>query len=294
MSRVVLRVHAKINLGLAVVRRRPDGYHDIDTLFQTVSLADTVTVEPAPGREISLAVEGDGVPSGPSNLAWAAASAVIERTGSPAVAISLTKRIPVAAGLGGGSADAAGVMVGMNELFGLGLSLSDLRGIGLAVGSDVPFLVGGGTARGRGRGEDVEQLPALRGAWFVLVTPAVEVSAASAYRAARIGLTQSAELIRLNRSAIQDGDVPGLARRLRNDLEAGVVLSCPDVATIKARLRDLGVIGAVMSGSGPTVVGVADSEEAATAAASRLTGRDWRVYVVEPIDAGCRIVRRDL
>jgi 4-diphosphocytidyl-2-C-methyl-D-erythritol kinase len=158
----------------------------------------------------------------------------------------------------------------------------------------VPFLVGGGTARGRGRGEKIEQLPPLRGALFVLVTPVTGVSAADAYAGARIGLTHSLDCIRLNRSAIQDGDVPALARRLRNDLEAGVVLSCPDVATIRRLLLDAGALGAVMSGSGPTVVGVADSEALASEMASRLTGRDWRVHVVEPIDAGCRVAHLDL
>lgn len=294
MPRIVVEAHSKINLGLAVVRRRSDGYHDIETIFQTVSLADTVAVEPAGRGGISLAAEGERVPAGPSNLAWAAAAAVMERTGSPAVAIALEKRIPVAAGLGGGSADAAAVLVGMNELFGLGLSLSDLREIGLEIGSDVPFMLGGGTARGRGRGEVIEQLPPLRGAWFVLVTPPRAISAASAYAAARIGLTHSVDLIRLNRSAIQDGDVRGLAKGLRNDLEAGVVLSCPDVATAKGRLTELGVLGAVMSGSGPTVVGVLDNEEAASDVASRLGRRDWRTHVVEPINAGCRVAHRDL
>jgi 4-diphosphocytidyl-2-C-methyl-D-erythritol kinase len=119
------------------------------------------------------------------------------------------------------------------------------------------------------------------------------VAAAEAYRRARIGLTGSQELIRLNRSAIQDGDVPGLARNLRNDLEAGVVLSCPDVAAIKASLEGLGALGTVVSGSGPTVIGVTDSEESATEIATRLSGRDWRIHVVEPIDAGCRITHRE-
>lgn len=294
MARVVVEVYAKINLGLAVVGRRGDGYHDIDTLFQTVSLADTLAIESGPADGISLGVEGARVPEGPSNLAWAAAAAVLERTGCPGVSIALKKRIPVAAGLGGGSADAAAVLVGMNELFGLKLGLSDLREIGLKIGSDVPFLVRGGTARGRGRGEKIDQLPPLRGAWFVLVTPETAVTAGAAYASARIGLTESQEFIRLNRSAIQDGDVPGLAKRVRNDLEAGVVLSCPDVATIERLLVDLGALGAVMSGSGPTVVGIADSEELASRVASRLSGRDWRIHVVEPIDAGCRITRRDL
>jgi len=294
MARIGVLVHAKINLGLAVVARRSDGYHEIDTIYQTVSLTDTLELRALPGgAEISVAAAGERVPLDRSNLAWRAAEAVIERTGSPGVSIELAKRIPVAAGLAGGSADAAGVVVGMNELFSLGLGLGDLRDVALSIGSDVPFMIGGGTARGRGRGEVLEQLRPLRGAWFVLVNPGREVAAAEAYRRARIGLTGSQELIRLNRSAIQDGDVPGLARNLRNDLEAGVVLSCPDVAAVKARLEGLGALGTVVSGSGPTVIGVTDSEESATEIATRLSGRDWRIHVVEPIDAGCRITHRE-
>ncbi len=292
MAGIGIEVYAKINLGLAVVGRRDDGYHDIDTLFQTVSLADTVALESkAGGAGISLRVEGAQVPEGPSNLAWKAAAAVIERTGSPGVAIALKKRIPVAAGLAGGSADAAAVLVGMNELYGLGLGLSDLREIGLAIGSDVPFVVRGGTARGRGRGERIEQLPPLRGAWFVLVTPEMAVSAASAYGQARIGLTESAEFIRLNCSAIQNGDFRALARGLGNDLEAGVVSSYPEVGRVKARLIELGVVAAVMSGSGPTVLGVTTRKEDASGIASRLEGRGWQVHVAEPIETGCTIVR---
>jgi 4-diphosphocytidyl-2-C-methyl-D-erythritol kinase len=294
MAGIVIEAHGKVNLGLAVIARRADGYHEIDTLFQTVSLADTVALRPSGVRGISLRSEGGAVPVGDANLAWRAAAAVIERTGCPGVSIALTKRIPVAAGLGGGSADAAAVLVGMNELFGLGLGLRDLRAVGLGIGSDVPFLVRGGTARATGRGERIEQLPPLRGAWLVLVTPDRAISAASAYSGARIGLTRSREFIRLNRSAIQDGDVRGLAKRLRNDLEAGVVSSCPDVATIEQRLLELGALGAVMSGSGPTVVGVCEGPEAASRLALRLAGRDWRIHVVEPIDAGCRVTYRDL
>jgi 4-diphosphocytidyl-2-C-methyl-D-erythritol kinase len=294
MARIGLEVYAKVNLGLAVLAKRPDGYHDIDTVFQTVSLSDTVELESRPeGAGVSLQVAGAAVPAGPSNLAWKGASAVIDRTGCPGVAIALEKRIPVAAGLAGGSADAAAVLVGMNELFTLGLGLQELRAIGLTVGSDVPFLIRGGTARGRGRGEVIDQLPALRGAWFVLVTPQGEVAAASAYRRAGIGLTGSGESIRLNCSAIQDGDVRRLAGGLRNDLEAGVVLSCPDVAAIKKRLMDLGALGAVMSGSGPTVVGVTDNEGAAADLAAGVSGPGMRVHVVEPTDAGCRVTHRD-
>ncbi len=289
MHRVRVEAHAKINLGLAVMARRRDGYHDIDTVFQTVSLADGVTLESG-GGAVSLDVSGIPVPGGAENLACRAAVAVREQRGCPGVRIRLEKRIPVGAGLGGGSADAAAVLVGMNELFKLGLSGADLEKLALSLGSDVPFLIGGGTAHGRGRGEKLEKLPALRGVCFVLVTPGFEVSAGDAYRWARIGLTQRGEFTKLRCSAIQEGNVRGLVQALRNDLEAGVVCVYPEVATVREALLETDVLGAVMSGSGPTVVGIADSEEVAEVVASRLSGRGWTIHVAEPIDAGCRIV----
>ncbi len=292
MASVRVEAHAKVNLGLEVVRRRTDGYHDIDTIFQTISLSDTLEV--APGATVAddptLEVKGLPVPLDAANLAVLAARAVMKETGCAAPALRLTKRIPVAAGLGGGSADAAAVLVGMNELFGLGLDEAALADLAIGIGSDVPFLVRGGTARGRGRGELLEPLPAVSGLAFVLVTPDFEVRAAEAYRRARIGLTGTGSFTRLNCSAIQNGDFRALARGLGNDLEAGVVSSYPEVGRVKARLIELGVLAAVMCGSGPTVLGVTTREEDATGIASRLEGRGWQVHVAEPIDTGCTIV----
>ena len=292
MASVRVEAHAKVNLGLEVVGRRADGYHDIDTIFQTISLSDTLVVSRAPaGAEAPvLDVEGLAVPLDVSNLAVIAARAVMEETGCPAPALSLTKRIPVGAGLGGGSADAAAVLVGMNELFELALDVEVLARLALRIGSDVPFLLGGGTARGRGRGEILEPLPAVLGLVFVLVTPDFEVRAAEAYLRARIGLTGQGSFTKLTCSAIQNGDFRALARGLGNDLEAGVVSSYPEVGRVKARLIELGVVAAVMSGSGPTVLGVTTRKEDASGIASRLEGRGWQVHVAEPIETGCTIV----
>ena len=287
MSWVRVEAHAKVNLGLAVVARRGDGYHEIDTVFQTISLSDTVVLES--GGRLELRVSGLGVRSDRGNLAWRAAETVMERTGCPPVGIALTKRIPVAAGLGGGSADAAAVLAGANELYRLGLGLEDLEQLGAEIGSDVPFLIRGGTARGRGRGERLERVRRLQGVWFVLVTPRSEVSARKAYGKARIGLTATRRLIRLTCSAIQNSDWHALGRALRNDLEAGVVSFCPEVGAARDALRRAGALGVVMSGSGPTVVGLTESEEAAREIASHLSGHDWTIHVVEPIDAGCAI-----
>lgn len=290
MERVIVEARCKVNLALEVIARREDGYHEIDTVFQTVTLSDSIELRPAAGA-VSVEVPGGEVAGGPGNLAARAARAVMRATGCPGVSVTLLKRIPVGAGLGGGSADAAGVIVGLNALYGLGLEGPAMREIGLEAGSDVPFLVEGGTVRGRGRGEALEQLPELRDVWFVLATPGFEVSAGSAYDAVRFGLTKRMGFTKLVCSAIRDRDVLALGRALQNDLEPGVVRLHPEVGQLATRLRERGALGVVMSGSGPTVVALARLREEAEEIAASLGGFGGRVHVVEPARAGCVITQ---
>jgi 4-diphosphocytidyl-2-C-methyl-D-erythritol kinase len=285
---ITLDAHAKVNLGLAVLARRGDGYHEIDSVLQTISLADGVRLD-GPRGTVSLTAEGADIPWDATNLAWRAAEAVIRATSCPAVGISLSKNIPVAAGLGGGSADAAAVLVGMNALWDLGLDEDELLALASSIGSDVPFLVFGGTARARGRGEVLERLRPVTGVWFVLATPQAHVSAADAYVSARIGLTESQNLTKVILSAIQSARTEDLARGLLNDLEAGVVRWCPEVAAAREALEAAGAVGVVMSGSGPTVFGLARSQEEARGIASRLAGRGFDIHVEEPVDTGSLI-----
>jgi len=287
---VSVEAFAKINLGLAVTAARPDGYHDIETLFQSVSLSDTLALTPLESSSgVSLSLHGLSVPDGPDNLAWRAAEAAVVEFGCPGVAIELTKRIPVAAGLGGGSADAAAVLVGVDALFAIGATRETLRDVAAALGSDVPFMLSGGTALGTGRGESLERLPALSGVWFVLATPRFAVSAGDAYRMARIGLTEALSFTRVNCLAVREGDIPTLAKGLRNDLEAGVVSAYPEVARVKEALLAQGALAAVMSGSGPTVLGLVKDEAAGQSMLTRLAGRGWDIHVVAPIDVGQRV-----
>ena len=168
-----LPAYAKINLSLEVLGRRPDGYHDVATILQTVDLADTVTV--APGQE--LAVEcGDPELSGERNIVWDAAVALARYTGvTPKASIRIEKRIPVAAGLGGGSADAAAALRGLNRLWELNLPDAELAAVAARLGSDVPFLLTGGTALGTGRGDQLERLPAVATTQLLLVAPAESI-----------------------------------------------------------------------------------------------------------------------
>lgn len=265
---------AKINLYLSVIDRRPDGFHDIETIFQTVGLADEIHVTPAAG-EITLtcniaALEKD------DNLAMRAARLLRDRHAPGRGArIALTKRIPVAAGLAGGSTDAAAVLVALNECWQTNLSNDALRAIGAEIGSDVPFLVSGGTARGTGRGEVLQALDPLRESWFVLLHPALEVSAARVYnhpalrksREERIkGITPSFEGVL---GAVANG---AIADVFYNAMETPVFLEYPELAVLKQRLLDAGCAGALMSGSGPTLFGLCKDRAHAERVAAQFTG----------------------
>ncbi len=253
-----LRAYAKLNFYLSVIDRRPDGYHDIETIFQTVGLADDVSLTLREG-EPSLSC-GIADLEGPDNLALRAARLLRERHApGRGVHIALTKRIPIAAGLAGGSADAAAVLVGLNQLWRLGLGEDALRSIGLELGSDVPFLVSGGTMAATGRGEALRRLDALRETWFVLLHPPLEVSAARVYnhpalrksREERIdGITMT---FRNVLEAMSQGALPDV---LQNAMETPVFSEFPKLAVLKQRLLDAGCAGALMSGSGPTLYGL--------------------------------------
>jgi len=288
---VQVEAFAKVNLALRVLSRRPDGFHEIDTLFQSVSLSDTVSLE---RRDDGPLVTSSGlpIPLDARNLAWRAAEILREATGCPPVGIHIDKRIPVAAGLGGGSADAAAVLQGMRALFSLALEDDRLEDLAADIGSDVPFMLRGGSARGKGRGERLEWWPPLGGFALVLVTPAVAVSAQEAYNWVRIGLTDEAHFTKLNCSAIREGGVGALAGALRNDLEPGVVSCCPDVARVRGAFARAGATAILMSGSGPSVFGLVGSREEAEHLADRVRHErepGWAIHVVEPIDSGCRV-----
>lgn len=277
---------AKINLYLSVIDRRSDGYHDIETVFQTVGLSDEVRIGTA-AHELTLtcnvpALEGD------DNLALRAAQLLRERHAPGRGAhIALTKRIPIAAGLAGGSTDAAAALVGLNDLWQTKLSVDELRAIGAEIGSDVPFLITGGTARGVGRGEVLQALAPLRECWFVLLHPAIEVSAGRVYnhpalrksREERIhGITSSFEgvLAAIGRGSIVDV--------LYNAMEIPVFLEYPELAVLKQRLLDAGCAGALMSGSGPTLFGLCKDKAHAERIAATFSG--VATSVVSNVPAG--------
>lgn len=278
MSITVL-ARAKINLVLDVLGKRPDGYHEVEMVMQSIELHDCLEFSPGTGG-ISLAVEGGDVPSGKENLVYRAAELICLHAGiKDGVNIRLKKNIPAAAGLGGGSADAAAALVALNEMWGIGYSLSELMRLGEQLGADVPFCLRGGTALARGKGERLEQLPPCPRFGLVLVKPPFGVSTAAVYRAFAPGPVEKKPDCRAMVRALQEGDVAGIVENLANALEPVAFKMHPQIACIKRKLVEAGALGALMSGSGPTVFGLAPDLESAREVAGRYNKLDEQVLV---------------
>ncbi len=268
-----LSAYAKINLVLAVGGLRPDGYHEVETVLQQLELHDRLELRQA--EQFTLYTDSAEVPHGPGNLVWEAAVLLRERFRCPFGAdIRLYKSIPVAAGLGGGSADAAATLVGLNELWNLNLDLETLLGLAAELGSDVPFFLVGPTALARGRGEILAPLPPAPEMGVVLVTPAFGVRAAEAYaHFDRLPGGAPPDLTPVLR-ALTEKDRYAVAQGLFNGLEAAVFDLYPEVRALKKELgKEEGVLGALVSGSGPTVFGLTADVEQAEVVAARLRSR---------------------
>ena len=283
-----LSANAKINLTLDILRKREDGYHDLQMVMQSVTLSDRLTVAPARGARGEADSNLHFLPTGDRNLAQMAAAAFRRATGlGGEVDVSIQKRIPVCAGMAGGSADAAAVLHAMNRLTGAGLSDMELTKIGEQVGSDVPFCVLGGTALAEGRGEALTPLPALPRCHVVVCKPPFSVSTPQLF--SRVNVRKivcrpdTAGVI----AALDAGDLGGVARRMYNVFED--VLDrrrFGQVAAIKAALIDCGALGASMSGSGPTVFGLFDHIDSARDACQRLKEGWEDVFLCETAQEG--------
>lgn len=281
--RLTVRAHAKVNLDLRVLGTRPDGYHELRTVFQTIELHDTLTCVERAGPFV-LKCRVPGVPLDESNLVWRAAAALwraLGRAGEPGdTVMTLDKVIPMQAGLGGGSGDAAAALFGLARLWG-GAPLSLLREVGAGIGADVAFFLSGGTALGLGRGEEIYPLVDLPPHWVVIVRPPFGVSTAEAYgwydedRAA--GLREPREI------QVLPVPWPTRAAQMINDLEPPVVRRHPEITAIKASLREAGAAAAAMSGSGSAVFGLFRSRAAATRAVRPLSRGGCRAVLTRTV-----------
>jgi len=262
------RAYAKINLSLDVIGRREDGYHLVDMVMQDVGLYDDVTVSANDSGGISVYTNLAYLPKNNKNTAYQAAELFFNHTTvkNPGVEINIHKRIPVAAGLAGGSADGAAVLRLLNDLFSTGLDGDALSVIGARLGADVPYCLTGGTKRARGIGEQLSPLPHLPPIDIVLCKPPGGISTARAYSLLdNIKITRRPDTSGLI-SALERGDVGGAARRMYNVFEDVGRSLIPDIGRINKTLLDCGAAGAIMSGSGPTVFGLFTDPGAAEAA----------------------------
>ncbi|MGB9804171.1 4-(cytidine 5'-diphospho)-2-C-methyl-D-erythritol kinase [Desulfofundulus sp.] len=261
---------AKINLTLDITGLLPDGYHELETVMQSIALCDRLFFSLRP-QGIEFQTDSPLVPAGPENLVYRAAELLQRVTGCRrGVHIFLSKNIPVAAGLGGGSADAAATLAALNQLWSLGLDRGELIDLGAKLGADVPFCLTGGTVLARGKGELLTPLKPLPPVGVVMVTPPLAVSTAQIYRAYDRLLPgvhpDTAAMV----AAVERRDIPAVAARLGNILEPVTTALYPQVSAVKAALKAAGPLGVVMSGSGPTVFGLCRDEEEACRVAGRL------------------------
>lgn len=283
--RVRVNALAKINLGLHVLGRRPDGFHELRTIFQTISLSDTLEIEFTSAARSSIAVEC-AVPISGENLVERAARIVMEAArirGS--VLVRLTKTVPMGAGLGGGSSDAAAVLLTLPVLAGKNLAMPRLMELGSTLGSDVPFFLLGGAAVGIGRGTELYPLSDLPPRHGLVVAPGVHVSTADAYcRLARPELTSAAAMNTISSFeslAWTLSQAPSEALPLvQNDFEAAVFRDCPKLGRIKRKLARLGANPALMSGSGSSLFGLFESRAAAARARRSLEGDVFAVTLI--------------
>ena len=281
--KLTVRAHAKVNLDLRVLGVRADGYHELRTVFQTIELHDTLVCAERPGP-FTLACRTAGVPLDSSNLVWKAAAALWTALGRGGgirdAVVQIEKKIPVEAGLGGGSADAAAALMALGRLWG-GAPITLLREVGATIGADVPFFLSGGTALGLGRGEEIYPLVDLPPHFVVIVRPPFGVSTAEAYawydedRAS--GQRENREFQML------PVPWPTRAAQMINDLEPPVMRRHQEIGTFKQLLRDLGATAAAMSGSGSAVFGLFRSRKAAEHAVKPLTRNGARALVTRTV-----------
>lgn len=286
MESITVKAPAKLNLTLDVLGKRADGYHDVRMVMQSVSLADTVTLTASPGEGVALFSSLSFLPTDRKNLAVSAALRLQEATGVDFghLSIQIDKQIPVCAGTAGGSSDAAAVLRGLNELFEMGLSPGELAKIGEQVGSDVPYCVLGGTALAEGRGEVVTPLPPLPSCWVVMAKPGFPVSTPELFG------KLDGQRLRCHPdttgmfSALEAGDLSGVARRLFNVFEEVLPpRKREQVEELKLSLLSHGALGASMTGTGPTVFGLFSEEGTAQNAYEALKALCRESFLVQTI-----------
>jgi len=269
------KAYAKVNLGLDVLRRREDGYHDVKMIMQTVNLFDRITIEDMPESGIEIATNLSFIPNNEDNLIYKAAKLLMDEFDiKKGVKIYLEKHIPVAAGMAGGSTDAAATLIGINKLFRLGLSKEDLMRRGVRIGADVPYCVMRGTALSEGIGEVLTKIEGMPQCYVLIAKPTVSVSTKFVYENLHANeLTEHPDIDGMI-EYIKAGDLKGIASKMENVLETVTVKEYPVIDEIKTLMKENGALNSIMSGSGPTVFGLFDNKETAENAYGVLKNRN--------------------
>lgn len=282
MRDISVKALAKINLGLDVLRKREDGYHEVKMVMQTIHLFDRLEIKRTRDRGIHIKTNLSFLPTNENNLVFQAARLLIEEFGiSEGVSVELQKHIPVAAGMAGGSTDAAAVLYGMNRLFELGLTKEELMQRGVKIGADVPYCLMRGTALAEGIGEKLTALPPMVKCPVLIAKPQVNVSTKYVYENLQLNDASKHPDIDLLIQHIRQKDLKKIAAGIGNILETVTVKEYPVIEEIKQNMLENGALNAMMSGSGPTVFGLFESEDAAAGAyeAIKETGLSRQVYL---------------
>lgn len=258
-----INAYAKINLGLDVIRRREDGYHEVRMIMQTIGLHDELVIEETEGEGIVITTNDSELPVNEDNLIYKAYNMLRNEFDiHSGVIVKLTKNIPVAAGLAGGSTDAAATMIGLNKLWNLNLSEEDLKERGVKIGADVPYCIMGGTVIAEGIGEKLTRIDKCPACTLLIAKPPVGVSTKYVYQNLKINEVTHPDIDAII-SSIKAGDINGVTDNLGNVLESVTIPLHPVISTIKDMMIKGGALGSLMSGSGPTVFGIFDNEELA-------------------------------
>ncbi len=282
-----LKAYAKINLGLDVVRKRDDGYHEVRMIMQTIKLFDKLTFRLLEEDEIRIKTNLGFLPVNEDNLVYKAVKLIKDKYQiDKGLEIDLFKCIPVAAGMAGGSTDCAAALVGAAKMFGLRLSKQELMELGVKLGADVPYCVLRGTALSEGIGEILTPLPPMPDCYILIAKPSISVSTKFVYENLKANELERHPDIDGMVEAIKEGSLSGITDRMENVLETVTIPAHPIIEDIKNCMKENGAINSLMSGSGPTVFGIYDSEEKAEQARGIIREKNLaqQVYVVKPFN----------
>lgn len=282
MNEISVKALAKINLGLDVIRRREDGYHEVCMVMQTIHLYDRLDIMKNTSGNITMETNLSFLPTNENNLVYKAAKLLCDEFDiKDGIHVNLQKRIPVAAGMAGGSTDAAAVLYGVNKIFDLGLSTQDLMDRGVKIGADVPYCIMRGTALAEGIGEKLSPLPPMVKCPVLIAKPAINVSTKFVYENLKLDANTVHPNMQQLISDIKEKDLNKIACDMGNVLESVTIPAYPIIADIKEYMMEHGAVGAMMSGSGPTVFGLYDDENTAQAAfeAIKASGLAKQVYL---------------